>query len=89
MREETKWTLVLCLILVIGFGAIFAIVNSEPAECAEVDISPTTFSEQVNDTQLVVQEAQAEQIAAKEAEEAAQLTESVEESEQTMDEILN
>lgn len=70
MREETKWTLVLCLILVIGFGAIFAIVNSEPAECAEVDISPTTFSEQVNDTQLVVQETQAEQIAAKEAEEA-------------------
>ena len=75
MREETKWTAVLCVILVIGFGALFAIANSEPAECKSVDIqqAPQTveFIETVHDQKAVVQESQAERIAEIAAAEAA------------------
>lgn len=75
MKKETKWTVVLCAVLVTGLCAMFAIANSEPAECERVDIQSMTqsetFTETINDRKLVVQTEQAEQIAAKEAEEAA------------------
>lgn len=75
-KVKVKWAIAsLAAVLVVAFGCLICIKLTTPATCAEVDISTkvstTEFTEQVNDTQVAVEEAQAEQIAAAEAAEAA------------------
>lgn len=75
MKEELKWIMILAVILVIGFGVLGIVANSEPATSEKVYIQqvPQTeeFAETVNDQKAAVQTERAEQIEAKEAEEAA------------------
>ena len=75
-KVRVKWVITsLVAVLVVAFGCLLCIKLTTPATCAEVDISTkvstTEFAEQVNDMQVAVEEAQAEQIAAAEAAEAA------------------
>lgn len=75
MKEETKWIVALSIVIVIGFGFIFATANSEPAECNEIHIQQAPMTEEfattVNDQKVAIETAQAEQIAEAEAAEAA------------------
>lgn len=76
MQEKIKWAVgSLAAVAVVSASCLLCIWLTTPATCEGMDISveqpANEFLMTVSDTQVVLQEAQAEQIAAKEAAEAA------------------
>lgn len=75
-KEKIMWAVgSLAAVTVISASCLLCIWLTTPATCEEIDISveqpANEFLTTVNDTQVMLQEAQAEQIAAKEAAERA------------------